>query len=226
MEGGKREVDTAGLFQCVCAQASALGSTKRPLCDHKHTGTHTHPSVCVLSQQILWYLSPSRASPPPVILPCFHLSSISLLLCLSVVFFSSSCWIIHVSPLCQMACALLILTYSFHSGHACSGVCLRGVNRYLWVGGPKNGRSKKWTAHSSEYYRNLESLIRIAVVIFVPLCIWMQILHFEHLRIKFNPGPDIGKIVMMMIMDILTHWEAKWCSLLHFSQVTTAYFMC
>lgn len=51
MEGGKSEVSESGTArssQCVCAQASAQGGTKRPLYYQTHTHTHT-PYVAPLT---------------------------------------------------------------------------------------------------------------------------------------------------------------------------------
>lgn len=121
--GRKREVDTAQLFQYVCAQASALACTKGPL---YFTGIHSH----IHSSYVSW-LSKFDGIYSSLMSSLFQSFCTVLIfffpsLCFSVVF-SFSSWIIHVGPWCQMACALLILMYSFHSGHAWRGVCLRGV---------------------------------------------------------------------------------------------------
>lgn len=155
MEGGKREVaesGTARSSQCVCAQASAQGSTKGPLYCQKHTHSQllSHYWLSKFDRDYS-----SLVSPPPLLLTSWQTPT--LLSRRSLVFLATSClssrlhlpssplfavspgWIIHDSSLCQMASALLIQKDSFHQGPVCGGVCLCGLYIYVWVGGWDNG---------------------------------------------------------------------------------------
>lgn len=77
MEGGQREVAASGTArwsQCVCAQASAQGSTKRPL----YYQEHTHTSPLSIDSASLIVIIPSPVLPALL----FSVAGLSSRICL------------------------------------------------------------------------------------------------------------------------------------------------